>query len=191
VILKRVTVVVAVIACNLCAQSDIEKLGHPYVEKFGDSTGTLTYWPTETGSDLIFKASSAGNVLPSLEVQCELLDRLLGRVLKDHPTEDKFGIALSTMQEFFIPPLQRFLSTSPGWDSLRGRPRKDRQLGDFLTEVINTSGVLDLVVKTFDRHGLSLSASGMGRIDIQKLRSMNDARLPSYIWQMNFLARKR
>jgi hypothetical protein len=189
--LCAIFLVSALIACNLGAQSEIEKFGRPYTDKLGDTTATLTYWPTETGTDLIFKANDPGNALPSLEVQCELLDRLLGRVLSDHPTERRFEVALGSMQESFIQPLQRFLATSPDWDSLHGRPRQQRQLSEFLTEAINKSGILGPVVKTFGHHGLTLSIYGMSRIEIRRISSMNGARLPSYIWKMNFVAEKQ
>jgi hypothetical protein len=87
-------------------------------------------------------------------------------------------------------PLDRYLINSPGWDSERWRPRHGRQLGDFLKESVNRSGILEPIARVFAAHGFTFRLRGINRIDIRKLPAFHGARVPYYIWEMDFLRDK-
>jgi hypothetical protein len=162
----------------------------PYSETSGDATATLDYVPFSQTPNVLFDVRLPGNAPPPLDLQGRLLDTLLGRALKDYPEATELYVLLGGNRQALIEPLDRILVSSPGWDSARGLPRHGR-LGDFLTDAVNRSGMLNPLVKAFDAHGFTFELRDVNRIDIQRIPAMHGARLPLYIDNMGFIAKKK
>jgi hypothetical protein len=162
-----------------------------YTETSGDASATLDYVPfSRTLPELLFDVRLPGEATPPLELQGRLLETLLGRAFKDYPEATELYVMLGGNRQALIEPLDRILVSSPGWDSARGWSRHAR-LDDFLKETVNGSGMLDPLVKAFDAHGFTFELRTVNRIDVQKIPAMHGARLPLYITEMGFIAKKK
>jgi hypothetical protein len=125
------------------ARSDIETQGIDYAEVFGSFQAKLTSWPHGETHSLIFSAVGPNNTVPSLNDQCRMLEKLLGHALKEHP-RTKYDISIGTMSSSLMEPLDRYLVSSPGWDSKRGQAIDGPTTSyAFVVESVNKSGIAD------------------------------------------------
>lgn len=187
----------ASLACRLQAQaetsarSNIELQGIDYAEVFGNFQAKLTYWPHGETHSLVFSAVGPNNAVPSLNDQCRMLEKLLGRALKEHPRA-KYDVGIGTMRSSLMEPLDRYLVSSPGWDIKRGQaidgPTKSYA---FVVESVNKSGIADPIAKAFASYGYTFRLRGIDKMNIQKRPVFKGARLPEFIWEWRFEAQKQ
>jgi hypothetical protein len=172
-------------------RSDIESLGIEYKDTFGNVNAKLTYWPHGETHSLVFSAVGPHDSISSLSEQCRMFETLLGRAIKEHPRA-KYDVSIGTMRDGLIEPLDRYLLSSPGWDSKRGQavagPTKSYA---FVVESVNKGGIAEPIAKMFANYGYTLRLLGISRMNVEKRPAFNDARLPAFIFDWRFEAKKQ
>ncbi len=160
-----------------------------YEEDKGGVKASLELSSYGLGQTLVFSIEHGQSKLPTLEDQGHLLAILLKRLLQDHAEINSAYVTLGGNREALFPTLDEYLLHSPLWDHVHGRPFHG-QLGRFLVDVINSQDMMKPLTQTFNANGFEFKLEGVGRIDIEKISSMQNARLPVHIDIMGFQAKK-
>ena len=172
-------------------RSDIEKQGIDYTETFGTISAKLTYWPHGETHSIIFSAIGPKDTVPPLNDQCQIFEKLLGRLIKEHP-RSKYDVSIGTMRDALIEPLDRYLLDSPGWDSKRGQatagPTKSYA---FVVESVNKRKIAEPIAKVFAHYGYTFHLLGISKMNIEKRPAFHGAKLPEFIFEWRFEAEKQ
>ena len=127
-----------------------------YKEDQGDLHATMEIQSVSATQRIVISVRRSDSRLATLDEQAGLIDLLLQRVRHDYSNISDFDVMFGSGREAFLAPLNDYLVQSPEWNSRTGRPRHG-QLGPFLTETINSRGVLTPLQKAFEHNGFLLS----------------------------------
>ncbi|GGF09017.1 hypothetical protein GCM10011611_13130 [Aliidongia dinghuensis] len=154
----------------------------------------LDYFAPPDGPMMVFRfdePDQPAKPWPSIDEQGRILDRLLARLLAEHPDlASPFAFSLGSGRGALVAALDRqLLEPGANWDVKRGRP-KQGQFGDVLREELDRALQSSAIAKAFGAHGYALKLKGIGRIDIDSVKAPAGARLPAFISTMDIEATK-